>query len=133
MTLIKLYLTINFAVPQKLLQDCTTVNSFSVLQQFTVKTSEHNSVCTVRALKHHTVRKLCRFGNTASVRTKLILINKHLIAELPGSNPGTTIFKIFYSFLTLTKKKDRNINKNSRKNHNNCGRKQRIILFYYYL
>ncbi len=60
MTLIKLYLTVNFAVPLKPLHDCTAVNSFSVLQQFTVNTSEHNSVCTVRALEHHTVRKLYR-------------------------------------------------------------------------
>ncbi len=49
MTLVKLYLTVNFAVPQKLLQDFTTVNSSSVLQQFMVKTSEHNSVGTVAA------------------------------------------------------------------------------------
>ncbi len=73
MTLVKLYLTVNFAVFLKLLHDCTAVNSFSVSQQFTVKTSKHNSVCTVRVLEHHTVRKLYRSAKTVSARTKLLL------------------------------------------------------------
>ncbi len=73
MTLVKLYFTVNFAVPLKLLHDCTAVNSFSVLQQFTVKTMKHNSVWTVRALEHHTTRKLYRSAKTASRRTKIIL------------------------------------------------------------
>ncbi len=72
MTLVKLNLTVNFAAPLKLLLDCTAVNSFSVLQQFTVKTSEHNSVCTGRALEHHTVRKLYKSAKIISARTKLI-------------------------------------------------------------
>ncbi len=72
MTLVKLYLTVNFAVPQKLLQDCTTVNSFSVLPQFTVKTCKHNSVCAVRVLERHTVRKLYRSAKIVSTWTKLI-------------------------------------------------------------
>ncbi len=57
----------------ELLHDCTAVNSFSVLQQFTVKTSEHNSVHTFRALERHTVRKLYRSAKTVSMRTKLLL------------------------------------------------------------
>ncbi len=75
-TLVKLYLTyltVNFAVPQKLQQNCTTVNIFSVLQQFTVKMSKHNSVCTVRALERHTIRKLHRSAKTVGAWTKLIL------------------------------------------------------------
>ncbi len=87
MTLVKLYLTyltVNFAIPQKLLQNCTTVNSFSVLQQFTVKTSEHNSVCTVRALELHTVRKLYRSAKTVGARTKLI---SNVYSGLKGKFP----------------------------------------------
>ncbi len=72
MTLIKLYLTVNFAIALKILHDCTAINSFSVLQQFTLKTSEHNSICTVRALEHHTVRKLYRSAKTVSARTKIL-------------------------------------------------------------
>ncbi len=81
MTLVELYLTVNFAVRQKLLQDCTTVNSFSVLQQFTVKTSEYNSVCTVRALERYTVIKLYRSAKTVSGRTKLLLRKKNCRAR----------------------------------------------------
>ncbi len=66
MTLDKLYLTVNFAVPLKLLHDCTAVNSFSILQQFTIKMSERNSVCTVRVLERHTVRKLYRSAKIVS-------------------------------------------------------------------
>ncbi len=72
MTLVKLYLTVNFAVPVKLLHDCTAVNSFSILQQFTVKTSEHNFVCTGRVLEHRTVRKLYRFAKTVSAWAKIL-------------------------------------------------------------
>ncbi len=39
----------------------------------------------------------------------------------------------FFAFLTLTKKTGQNINESSGKNHNNCSRKQRTLLFYYYL
>ncbi len=66
-------MTVNFAVPQKLLQDCTTVNSFSVLQQFSVEMDEHNSICIVRELERHIVRKLYRSAKTVSTQTRLLL------------------------------------------------------------
>ncbi len=42
-------------------------------------------------------------------------------------------FKFLLIFNANKKKIDRNINKNPCKNHNNCSREQRTILFYYYL
>ncbi len=61
MTLIKLHLTVSKAT------------RFSVLQQFTVKTSEHISVCTVRVLERHTVRKLYRSAKTCKRANKAIM------------------------------------------------------------
>ncbi len=89
MTLVKLYLTVNFAVPLKLLHNCTTVDSFSALQQLTVKTSEQDSVCTIRALERHTVRKLYRSAKTVSARTKLLPTQQDICKKcfLWGSNP----------------------------------------------
>ncbi len=88
-TLVKLYLTVNFAVLQQLLQNCTTVNSFSVLQQFTVKTSEHNSVCTVRALECHTVGKLYRSAKTVSTRTRIIKCYRNFKFQIQNNNDGS--------------------------------------------
>ncbi len=72
MTLVKLYLAINFAIPQELLQDCTTVNNFSVCDNLCSKRA-NTTVCTVRVLKRHTVRKLYRSAKTVSARIKLLM------------------------------------------------------------